>query len=196
MSRLSIVELLVLSLLIVNPATQRWVTLVLLRDVAVSVLVVVLFKLQEAFHPAAGVTNLPFKSDGFEHAGPLFSELALLSLLVKLQLTTLKRHPGMQLRSLGVVGRNPGRVVLLLKVHQLSITFAPELVTLLARPLETKFVEEINAGLGHVGRLPLGEELVLLFLGTNPCTELLVLFELLRDVAVPVGGMEALKLLL
>jgi hypothetical protein len=101
-----------------------------------------------------------------------------------------------QLRSLWVVGWNSGRVVLLLKVHQLRITLTPELVTCHAGPFESDLVEEVDAGLGHVRRLAFSQKLELLFLGTNPGTKLFVIIVLLGDVAVSVSGMEAFEFLL
>ena len=100
------------------------------------------------------------------------------------------------MRRIRVVRRHPRGVVLLLKVHQLSITFTPELVTLLPGPLEAKFVEKVNTGLAHVGGLLLGKEFILLLLGADPSTELLVLVVLLRDVAVTVGSMKSFQFLL
>ena len=100
------------------------------------------------------------------------------------------------MRRIRIVRRHPCRVVLLLKVHQLGITFTPELVTLLPGPFEPKFIEKVDAGLTHVGGLLVGKEFVLLLLSADPSTELLVLVVLLGDVAVSVGGMESFKFLL
>ena len=135
-SGLAIIQFLVLGLLVIYPTTQRWIALVLLRNVAVPVLFVVLFELQETLHPTARVADLPLEPNGFKHTSPILGKLTLFSLFVKLQLTTLEGHPCVQLRRLRVVGRNPCGVVPLLKVHQLGVTITPELVTLFPGPFE------------------------------------------------------------
>mmetsp|Transcript_38253 Transcript_38253/g.81649 ORF Transcript_38253/g.81649 Transcript_38253/m.81649 type:complete len:242 (+) Transcript_38253:2237-2962(+) len=92
----------------------------------------------------------------------------------------------MQLGRLVVLVRDPRRAVLGAEGHQLCVPIVPELVTPLPGPLEPDLVQKIDARLGHVVRLALVEELVLMLLRPDPGAELPALVVAHRHVEVSV----------
>mmetsp|Transcript_12550 Transcript_12550/g.20437 ORF Transcript_12550/g.20437 Transcript_12550/m.20437 type:complete len:251 (+) Transcript_12550:123-875(+) len=179
-SRLPIVQFLMLRLLIVYPSSQRDVFFPLLRDVAVAVHIFVSFEFHKSIHPTRRIPNPTLQPHSLQQPYPLLGKLRRLPLLAKLQLSPLQTHPRVQLRTLLVLLRYPRRAVLPVELHQFGIPIVPELIPTDAGPLESDVVEEVDARLGHVVGLALVEEFVLLFLGADPGVELFA-------VAVVVG---------